>query len=238
MKASSAFFPIPALWNNASDVLLFLLSTNDVHFLEACHDPWYAATTRIDKKMSPTSPWGNNTTIPLYVRDEPARVLGCASRYQLCIAKSGKSKSEKSCTPLAGYRGGMLTSVDALWQTDGQRSIFDAWLKNIWFSVSSISSITSVAGIASLKARDSLAFGLQGSLPNNQWQLEVENWYGASLADLQKWTVEYATGPIEPALLQILKRPQTEGEHQLCQNVVSVSTFSLFRIKRRFLFED
>lgn len=121
-----------------------------------------------------------------------------------------------------------------LYKTDEHSNLFNASLYNILTRVSDLNVIVSVAGIASLKSRDTLSTGLQGSLPNNQWQLEVENWYGATLADLQRFTVEYATGPIDPALLPILQRPQTESERQLCHSVVSISPFSLFKFKRRF----
>ena len=215
----SDFTPIPALWDNATDVVLFFLSANDVIFAGACDDPWYAATN-VAAASDFTSLWGD-TTIKFYVHDEPVSILGCASQYQFCRSDS---KSGKSCTPFAGYNNAVV-ATDALWQIDEQRNLFGPLLDNILPHVSDVRAIVSVAGIASLKARDKLYNGFQGSLPNNQWQLEVENWYGATLADLQRLTVEYASGPIEPALLQILKRPQTKNEHQLCHSVVSIFIF-------------
>lgn len=229
MEAASTFTPIPALWDNATDVALFFLSANDIIFMEASDDPWYTAT--IIAKESDSTGFSDNTTFRIYVHDEPARVVGCASRYQFC------NKSGKSCTALLGYYSA-VAAADALWQIDGQRNLFDAFLNNVVNRISDLNSIVSVAGIASLKARDSLSNGVQGSLPNNQWQLEVENWYGAILADHQRLTVEYATGPSESALLQILKRPQTEGERQLCHSVVSISTIFFFKIERHFFSED
>lgn len=201
---------------------------NSITFPEPCHDPWYAATTLMDAAAAiidviiPSEALAN-TTGGYYVRDEPARVLGCTSQYQYCnpISKSGKSgKPGKSCTPLAGWYQATAASF-ALWSNDGQRNLFNASLQKILGHGSSIDDIVKSANIASLKAREKLQGGLQGPLPDNQWQLEVENWYGGSLAVLQGAPVNYATGPIEPALLQILNRPQTESERRLCDSVVS-----------------
>lgn len=227
MKLVGDFTPIPALWANTTDVSLFFLSANDIKFSTACNDPWYAATT-VAHEIDPTGASGN-TTVTYYIRDEPARVLGCTSQYQFCNPdfKPGESgKSAKSCTPLAGmYRA--IAVADALWQTDGQRDLFNAFINGIFLDISDLRETVSVAGIASLTARESLQDGLQGPLPDKQWQLEVENWYGATLADMQRATVEYATGPIDPALLQFVERPQTKSERQLCDNVVTLSLSSL-----------
>ena len=227
---SSDFTPVPALWDNATDVLLIFLSANDVIFMEACDDPWYSATTTVNAS-DPEATWGN-TTVTFYVHDEPVGILGCASRYQFCNADS---KSGKSCTPLAGYDVA-VTAADRLLHVDRQRILLDPWLNNVFTLTSDVRTIVSVAGIASLKARDSLFQGFQGSLPNNQWQIEVENWYTATLAGLQRVTVEYATGPSEAALLDRLQRAQTDGERQLCHNVVSLCPFSFLpRLKDYFI---
>jgi hypothetical protein len=241
VKGTGNFSPIPALWANETDVMLFFLSANDIKFLKPCDDPWYAATT-LAREFDPTGLSGN-TTVTYYVRDEPARALGCTSAYQFChpdisSGKSGESgesgKSGKSCTSLAGYYPA-TAAADALWQTDEQKALFNASVYNILDAIGDLEDIVAVAGIASLKARELLQSGLQGSLPNNQWQREVENWYGATLAELQRQTVNYATGPTEPALLQVLERPQTEGERRLCRSVVSSpSPFPFPRLKDAF----
>jgi hypothetical protein len=238
VKEAGNFSPIPALWANETDVMLFFLSANDIKFFKPCDDPWYAATT-LAREFDPTGLSGN-TTVTYYVRDEPARALGCTSAYQFChpdisSGKSGESgESGKSCTSLAGYYRATAAAL-ALWQTDEHKALFNASVYNILTDVSDLRDIAAVAGIASLKAREILQDGLQGPLPNNQWQREVENWYGATLAQLQRTTVKYATGPTEPALLQILERPQTEGERRLCRSVVSSPfPFPFPRLKEAF----
>ena len=37
---------------------------------------------------------------------------------------------------------------------------------------------------------------MQVGLPNNQWTIEIANWFAVSMARLQLQTVEFATGPL------------------------------------------
>lgn len=209
----SDFAPIPALRVNATDTALIFLSLNDIMFLERCDDPWYAATTII-KTETDTSV--NKT---FYHGDEPARVLGCTERYQFC---NPGSETNNSCTPLAGYDTARA-AANTVWRTDAQREFFKVLVREII----GIFEIVLIADISSLTAREKLSGGLQGLLANNQWQLDVENWFTASLADLQGRIIEYVTGPTDPAMLQFLGRPP-EDARRVCQSVVSsLSPFPL-----------
>lgn len=234
LKEKSAFAPIPALWANATDVTLFFLSANDVTYTEPSNDPWYAAHLQVElPDPSAASP---NATIPAYLRDEPARVLGCATRYQFC---NPDPAAGKSCTPLTGILPA-TAAADALWRTDKQREFFNTSSNQILTGASGLPEIVSYTGISSLTARHGLGQGMQGPLPSNQWQLEVENWFGATMADLQRATVEYATGPTDQAMFRFLERPQTDGEHLVCQSLVSslplpLSPFPTLEQEARFL---
>jgi hypothetical protein len=215
MEEQSTFDPIPALGGNETDVTLFFLSANDVTHTTPCDDPWYAAHLM--------RPWHNrgaaspNATIPTYLRDEPTRALGCATRYQFCNPDSG---IRDSCTPLTGIYPATM-AADKLWRTDEQREFFNTSSNQILKVASGLVEIVSMTGISSLTARQGLANGMQGPLPSNQWQLEVENWFGATMADLQRATLEHVTGPTEPAMLQFLERPQTHQERLVCRSLVS-----------------
>lgn len=218
---------------------LFFLSANDVIFTKKCDNPWYTTTTPV-QGSGLSDEWKDDTNVRIWIPDELARVLVCVSRYQFCNAnfssaksRSGKSKSSQSCTPLAGLNSSIEAS-DAVWQTDEQRNFFNASFNNILFGISDTSYLVAAAGITTLKTRDNLFFGIQNPLSHNQWQLKIENWYDATLTNLQKLRVEYATVLTKSALLQVLERPQTENERQLCHNVVSIFTFSLSKLKYLF----
>lgn len=76
---------------------------------------------------------------------------------------------------------------------------------------------------SALTSRNHLVGGIQGSLPEDQWQLEVENWNSISLASLQGGTVDIATGPGDTAMLEHFWRgPVNDEERLLCQNQVSL----------------
>lgn len=60
-------------------------------------------------------------------------------------------------------------------------------------------------------------------LPHNQWQLEVENWFKATLAAAQGWTVELATGPSDPRIMEWLQAPVNPDEGLQCKNQVRTS---------------
>lgn len=209
LKEQSELFPISALQANASDITLLFLSVNGVAFVTPCDDPWYAAHTL---------PIGGNTSrASLVGGDKPVSVLGCTEQYQFC---NPDPKMGRSCTPLSGIHAATATA-DTLWRTDKQRGFFNTSSNSILNGAGGLYEIVAYTGISSLIARHSLSQGLQGSLPSNQWQLEVENWYGATLADLQRVAVEYATGPTDSAVFRFSKRPQTEEEHLVYQSLVS-----------------
>ncbi len=85
-----------------------------------------------------------------------------------------------------------------------------------------------------LKARDRLNGPLMGSLPDNQWQLEVQHWYAAVTAHLQGQFLRYTNGFTNPVLEKLITGPRTEIQQQMCANqkirsegFVSVSVFGL-----------
>lgn len=214
---------------NATDLSLFFLSTNGVAFTEPSDDLWYAA-----HNVLTANPSQDNALTTAYSGDEPVRVLGCATRYQYC---NPDPKMGHSCTPLAGIFTA-TSAADALWTTDKQKNFFNASSNSILTGTGGLVDIVIDTGISSLIARHSLSQGFQGPLSNNQWQLEVENWFAATLADLQKVTVEYVTGPTDPAVFPFLRRPQTEEEQLLCRSLVSYLfgfVFCFFPFQSTFL---
>ena len=224
LKEKSDFAPIPALEANATDVTLFFLSTNGVAFTKPCDDSWYHAHTQKTASLI-----GSGEPATFYVGEEPARVLGCATRYQFC---NPDPKIGRSCTPLTGIFTA-TAAAGALWQTKKQQDFFNTISTSILTGAGGLYDIVVTTGISSLIARHGLAVGVQGLLPSNQWQLEVENWFGVTLADLQRVTVELVTGPADPAIFRFLERPQTDEERLVCRSLVSClflpfsSSFSL-----------
>lgn len=189
-------------------------------------DPWFAAhNLNFMKSVS-----DNNTWKKFPHGDEPVRVLGCTQQYQIC---NPDLKMGHSCTPLTGART-VIEAADALWRTNQQKELFHKLVNPILTDAGHLYSTVAATGVSSLIARHGLVGGLQGRLPSNQWQLEVENWYGAALADIQRSTLELVTGPTDPAMFKYIKRPQTAEEHSVCRSLVSYFPTLSFSFQSRF----
>lgn len=201
-----------------ADLTLFFLSANDIMFAEQSNDSWYSAHV---PSLDTISSGRVNVpgSISVYYRDDPVRVLGCTSQYQFCKANL---ESNASCTPLTGIVAAQ-TLVENLWQTERQRALSRWSTTGILYDAIGILEVVHVLGVSSLTARSKRVAGFQARLPNNQWQLEAEHWFTASLADLQRMVVEQATGPIDTNLNRSRSRPQTPEEYLLCGSQVGSS---------------
>ncbi|CAJ2500265.1 Uu.00g031180.m01.CDS01 [Anthostomella pinea] len=91
--------------------------------------------------------------------------------------------------------------------------------------------IISNIGDGSLTAKKSLSNGNQGPLADNQWQLDVQNWYGISMAVLQKSFVNAAVGPADAALRSFVTAPNATEEKTMCNSQkIRSSAYSSFSL--------
>jgi hypothetical protein len=189
---------------------VMFLSMNNIVFFSPVDDAWYSAHT----PGALLHMLGSNDTIPSYVRDDPVRALGCVEKYQYCNPNlSGNS----SCTPLGGIFQ-VTPSAAQLYQDQTQQEHFNWSTSAITWMAAGIFEIVSRLGTTALLSRNMLQNGRQSSLPNNQWELEVESWYKASLADLQRSILELSTGPVDPTMRRFLVRPNTAETRKICAN--------------------
>lgn len=187
--------------------MLVFLSANGITYAKAVDDPWFSAHVY------------NSTlrTAEVYLADQPVSVLSCAQQYQWCDAAKQQNSGD-GCVPLSGY----VTSGTRFMQlgsSESQQRAFD------WYSqaLAPITSATIIAtlGSSSLTAKLSLTSGNSGSLPKNQWQIEVDNWFATRLAYLQKSPINAAYGPTDDRLWNIMQRPKDEESQKICRNQVS-----------------
>lgn len=217
-RSYSEFQPIEELNRDDAEITLFFLAANNVLYTKAVNDPWFSAHRSA----------GNFTSVSqegvaqLFYADEPATVLACANQEQFCRPGSKSHRSdgggEPICEPLMdGYDHG--ASVQSLWSDDEKMQRYMGWTYDSYVLNSrSIRTIVRDLGIASLTTRFGLQNGVQGPLPDNQWQNEVKNWFETSLANLQRLFVEVAHGPSDDRLEGWLIRPNSTEEHELCRN--------------------
>ncbi|KAF2800964.1 hypothetical protein K505DRAFT_344820 [Melanomma pulvis-pyrius CBS 109.77] len=180
----SEFRPIEAIHRGDADVSLIFLSTANIVFTKPVDDPWYSAHRPLKNVTAVGRSKGKQE---LYMADSPASVLGCAIQYQQCMPSLPDGRR---CSELCG-----------LWETNQTISTEDEWQFNMtqWigtaFAESEVQYLVSSLRAGSLTSKYSNIASLQGPLPSNQWQLDVEQWHYATLAAAQASAVDYAIGP-------------------------------------------
>lgn len=162
-----------------------------------------------------------------YFRDDPARTLGCVSKYQFCNPNLPKASS---CTPLAGIYA-VSDPFLALWETEEDQIYINWTYSGILNMAAGVSDIPGNLGTTSLLAVNTLFEGIQLGLARNQWELEVENWFATSMADLQRTVVEQATGPADPSFARFFQPPNSTEEKSACANQkIRSDSFTSFNI--------
>ena len=215
--------PIPELLVPDGDVTVLFLSANDIRFLNQVDDPWYSAHTSLGKSRIAYV----DGSVPLYVSDDPVRTLGCVARYQFC---NPNLSTNSTCTTLGGIRQAVQRAPQ-LYQDETQRTHLKWSTFPIIFMAAGLHEVFGYLGSFALQSHSTFSRGLQSTLPENQWEVEVESWFKLTMADLQRSILEQATGPTEPAMRRFLVRPNTTEEQQVCANQkIRSNSFTSFNI--------
>lgn len=196
-----------------ADVGLIFLSANAILYFGEVNDPLYSAHQPLPRIHNSLIP---NETITMYVRDEPAAVLGCVAQYQVCNSKLPQSRG---CTPPSGVED-LLYNAHRIAESEKEANIFRYYLEITLLQFNTPDFITYQLGEWSLTSSYTLNQGLQAQLPDNQWQLDVEHWHEISMASLQSVVVDAATGPSDSSILEYWRGPENAEEHKVCQNTV------------------
>jgi hypothetical protein len=235
-----AFIPIPDLSgpDHDGDILLFWLVGNGVLFENYTLNPWYRATT-----PDSTVEWEQSDhpgKCEGYRFDEAASPMACLSKYQWCNTNLPQDSqcgmlgswtdSIKDASPLFGL------DDDAL---DPMRPVINSTLGNmlLWPGLAvgagptDESMVVELLGPKALTSTDTLFSGAQYTLPDNQWQLDVVNWFTIMLAALQLAFVDIVR-LTDPSLASSRSGPANSIERNLCNSQKIRSTlypsFSMF----------
>lgn len=189
---------------------LLFLSANDITYTAEINDDWYSA------HWSPGPPHdilnfdGGDQFVKYYMADEAASVLGCKFQYQACRTTAAYPRD------CSRYGGAYDLADGYLTPTKGHK-VF-SW---VWNYATVINDIISSLSISSLTSRFNLFDGVQGRLPDDQWQIDVENWHNIGLMALQGNMVLQGAGPGDTGIQQNFWRgPKTETERYFCRNQV------------------
>ncbi|KAL1607754.1 hypothetical protein SLS60_002690 [Paraconiothyrium brasiliense] len=215
-----AFTPIDQLYRSDADVSVFFLSSNQVISPVAIEDPWYSAHQEIPGFHLNFTGW-HNLTLGGYFGDEPAAVLGCAKQYQICYPDKGGKPSQ--CSRFGGKQE-LYWLLTSLTQNEEQLNR-TRWSIMSALTGNELDGFVQTLGAASLTSRYSLVSGIQGPLPDNQWQVDVEHWHAATMVAIQGSAVDAASGPSNPDMRKFWAAPSNDQERSVCNNQTDSSAF-------------
>jgi hypothetical protein len=194
--------PVSNLSRTDAEVSLFFLMSNHIYYQDKVDDVLFNAST-------PYAGLSDNN--PYYVGSQNVNVLGCIDQHRVC--NPGRSEAD-GCTAYAAY-GDVVGSLNKIGLNPAQIATAQRILSN-GLMTSTFNAVNG-RGAAALKASQSVFDLVQvDSLPNNQWNVEVEKWFQVSLAKLQQGTINFVVGPSDPALVQYVTTPDKEAE-KLCR---------------------
>ncbi|KAK4444012.1 hypothetical protein QBC34DRAFT_309909 [Podospora aff. communis PSN243] len=224
----STFVPIPELapQNASGTVWIQFLKSDNILFTEQTNDGWYGQD--LDPVQVHKLKIMESGNVTMFRQRLPGSPLACQEMDQICFTGV---KGVRKCGRL-GSLPDTMQDVDAMLD-DGDKEWY------AWFTITTFETVTQVRdavellGTRALRARDSLNGPILGSLPNSQWQLEVQHWHAASAAHLQDTFLRSIIGPTNPELPKLVEvwYPNTTVEREICasQKVV-VEGFVSFSI--------
>lgn len=174
-----------------------------------------------------SSPYADGGYFMAYQPDEAASPMGCTSQYQIC----NPSLSSNKCGPLASMLDATAQAAPLFGMTAADFENIDKpngtmisryqWLVMIVGEAAvSTQRIVNSLGPNSLVSPNYLSNGLMGSLPEDQWQLDVKYWWAIFLASLQAAFVETARGSTDPVLDPYKYPPYNSNIRAMCNNQV------------------
>jgi len=223
--AEKVFRPIPPLQVMDADLDIVFISSNKIRFGGRVEDPIFAAHTPNGWFQS-TGP-GSSPDEPVfsvrktaYTGDEPATALACMSQYRICFPEG---IPERGCTPWGGWAD-LNYSLGKRVHDQRRRSMWEWRTATSFGQIYDIQSIIATLLSGALLARESVTYSISSQLPDNQWQLEVENWMAVALSSLQGAPVRSSIGYKNSKLNTTA--PETAEQRYLCRNQVYLESVS------------
>ncbi|KAJ5667427.1 hypothetical protein N7507_003291 [Penicillium longicatenatum] len=88
--------PDSVLNQTDSDIILMMLSQNDISYVERSDDPWITAQAEVETNT--TIP-GTNINVTLWLKSYEISLLGCVDQYQVC---NPNMPGDSGCTTPSG----------------------------------------------------------------------------------------------------------------------------------------
>lgn len=231
---NSRFIPVSSLKRTDGDLIIVFLSGNGVFFAEESTDAWYRATRAYTKLGTSKI----SASLPLYIFDEAASPLGCVQQLQWCNPEypipegcgplASSLDALEGAFPLFNITMGDWTSDESLAANNGLSSDTERGSRLLWPFLVDSTTTTGVDeflaswGAKALASQTMLKSGVQLSLSENQWQVDVAKWWNTTLAFHQAIFVNTALGnaSTDASLQPKLVPPANDHERLLCQTQV------------------
>lgn len=175
-----------------------MLSGAGVQFLRLMDDDWYRATT----------PWINTYGTrksglqPTWHPDVSASPMGCLEQFQWCNSAYPR---DRGCGPLTSYQDAFdgaaplfnatkdVLDADRPLSSDAIPARFISARRALDGYPTSLPDVVGTLGPRSLASQSKFFGGSQSPLPENQWQLDVLQWWNIVLTTIQaSWSVFFS----------------------------------------------
>lgn len=209
-----SFEAIPSLTRPDADTTLVFLSLN-ASYLNEVRDPWFRSTIPIIQSESYSTSTGDSFTLnfTIYTADAPVNVVACAEQHQLRNPVTG------SMSRLGGQEVVTQSQAHLLNFNEDQMNVF-----NRSFYIATEVNLYQILGRltgSSLLATEDQYWDVVPGLPDNQWQLEFENWFGVALQSIQLWSQQYVSGPLGTKTNQYLVPAAQDFTRNMCGNQIT-----------------
>ncbi|KUI69927.1 hypothetical protein VM1G_05376 [Cytospora mali] len=199
-ESDGQFLPIAAMNRSDVDTTLMFLAGNNVRNTNPVNDPIFSA-----HRVGEVPYHGN-----VYYSDYVTSVVGCTEQYQFC------NPTDKKCTKLTGMDGAYTAGQTQLDLNASQNVTMEVLYHTVRFWGASIL-VNAMSSPPNLLALDDLEMYVQSDLPDNQWQIEVQNWHATALVNIQNWLLLRVIGPQDPTARQFVNKPATDAEGAVCK---------------------
>jgi len=219
-----AWQPVSQLNRSDADVSIIFLAQNTAAYTTPVNDPFFSAHSQHTYPMG-----GYNGTI--YSSDHPVTALGCVDQHQICNPNyPGFNGDSIGCTPLT-FANALFDDAQTIGFSDYQLAVANRFLQYLTFS-GAIGDAIYFRGASALRANELQVALTSPGLPDNQWVIEVSNWFALLLVQLQAYVVEYAVGPSHLGHLGTVLKFNFSSEKTVCdsQMVHSVDGYQNFSV--------
>ncbi|KAK8128950.1 hypothetical protein PG984_010058 [Apiospora sp. TS-2023a] len=218
-----SFLPDPEIVVRDGDVSLFFLSGNGVNFESPSKDDWYQVTVASGGSTLILKPGEDGESKALFRPSEAASPLGCVEQYQWC-----RDPSLAQCGNLSGLTDALYSAASWFGLTskdlEPERPILPTkmgsllqWAHQILFKHGAVlPHLIETLGPTSILSQTQQSFIFR--IQDNQWQLDVTQWWYTRLASFQALFVNTAHGSTDSPDRPYTFAPKSEHEWNLCRN--------------------